>query len=239
MPGFSVAPHSIPHAAAHPLFNEIHGGDSPHSSGSSKVVEKSAPSIVKSEPNPFTPSSSGLPTESRPMNSPMQDIKLSNDPRNFCVRYASENNGAYALYERDPETGAPVNTGKFVRPDGPDNWALIPSGLRGGGKSSSKQAYSRLEQQDSAPSSGRAAASSSSAPPPISSGNDGKSKFWVVKDKRGHTKPGDSSYDAYFPRYTTPYADAGKGTWPDHSRGKKNVDMTKQSFAYLLPRQGD
>ncbi|WP_333680583.1 hypothetical protein [Dyella sp.] len=223
--GISAHPSSIHPNSFHPT--ELHPVENNHPSGSKpggKEIEKPVSPVVTSGHDPFPPSSSGLPTSSSPMMSAMQDVHLSNDPGNYCARFTPENNGTYALYSRDAETGAPRGTGRYVRRDDNGNWTAVPSGLRGGGAGSSKQGYSQL---DGAQPSGSATASSSGASVPRKRGNDGQSKYWVVEDGRGNTKPGDSSYDAYKPYYIYMEGpNAGKGTW------HKGEDMSRQSWAY-------
>jgi hypothetical protein len=107
---------------------EAHHVDEGHPSGSKPAgndIEKPGSLVVTSGHDPFPSSSSGLPSGSSPMKSPLRDIKLHDDPGNYAIRDTPEEDGSYKLYIHDPETDAPKDTGDYVKPDRHRGWERV------------------------------------------------------------------------------------------------------------------
>jgi hypothetical protein len=124
--GISAHPSSIHPSSFHPA--ELHPVENNHPSGSKpggNEIEKPGSPVVTSGHDPFPPSSSGLPTSSSPMMSPLRDIKLHDDPGNYAIRNTPEEDGSYKLYIHDPETDAPKDTGNYVKPDRHRGWERV------------------------------------------------------------------------------------------------------------------
>lgn len=129
--GFRLSPSSL-----HPT--EIHPVDTPHPSeskaGSSGGDRPSAP-VVTPGHNPFPPASSGLPSSSAPIKSPLKNITLPNESARYAIRTIPDEQGRFPLLRRDPDTDAPLHTGKYVKPDGHGGWELEASGAQEGERS--------------------------------------------------------------------------------------------------------
>ncbi|HUB88437.1 MAG TPA: hypothetical protein VMA74_01765, partial [Dyella sp.] len=99
----------------------FHASESKASGGSDKP---SSP-VVTSGHDPFSSASaSGLPSSSTPMKSGMQDITVRNQPGHYTIKGAPDEHGLQELYQRDPDTDAPMPTGKYVVSDGHGGWEL-------------------------------------------------------------------------------------------------------------------
>jgi hypothetical protein len=125
--GVSFHPGSFHPADLHPVENDHPSG----SKSSGLDIEKSGSPVVASGHDPFSPSSSGLPSGSSLMKSTLRDIKLPHEVGNYAVENTPDEHGIYPLYMRDPETDAPKYTGNYVKRDGHGGWERV-GGERGG-----------------------------------------------------------------------------------------------------------
>jgi hypothetical protein len=106
---------------------DIHPTEALHPSEpkASRSSDKPSSPVVTSGHDPFSSVSfSGLPSSSTPVKSGMQNITLRNRSGHYAIKADPDAPGPKELYQRDPDTDAPIPTGNYMASDGDGGWGL-------------------------------------------------------------------------------------------------------------------